>query len=72
MSVNVEDLRSYIDSIPMDMTADIATSQYAMNTVPKGYCFDFWSTAAAVRSLVKQGRIEAEYKWRYYEVKRVS
>ena len=68
MTTNVQQLKAIIESHPAGTKLDVATSQYADNTTPPGYHFDAHSTAAAVRSLVNQGLITAEYMWRYYEV----
>lgn len=65
---NVEDLKAFITGRRPGTKLDIATSQYADNTTAPGYTFDFHSTAPAVRSLVNAGLIEADYRWRYYEV----
>ncbi len=65
---NVQRLRDFIAGKRTGAKLDIATSQYADNTTAPGYTFDFYSTAPAVRSLVKSGLIEADYRWRYYEV----
>ena len=65
---NVDELKAFIASKRKGAKLDIATSQYADNTTAPGYRFDFHSTAPAVRSLVKAGLIEADYRWRYYEV----
>ena len=72
MSANVKELKDYVLCMRIGDTADVATSQYATNTTPAGYYFDFHSTAPAVRSLVKQGLIEAEYGWRYYKIRRIK
>jgi len=67
---NVSDLRSFIEGQPVGVVLEIATSQYADNTTPPGHRFDYYSTAPAVRSLIKAGLIEGESRWRYYEVTR--
>ena len=65
---NVTDLKAFIEDQEPGTVLEIATSQYASNTTPPGHRFDYHSTAQAVRSLVKQGLIAADYRWRYYEV----
>lgn len=65
---NVSELKAIIEKHAAGTKLDVATSQYADNTTPPGYRFDAYSSAAAVRSLVNQGLISAEYMWRYYEV----
>jgi len=65
---NVSDLKRFLEGKPKGSKWDIATSQYAYNTTAPGYRFDFHSSAPAVRSLVKQGIIEADCGWRYYQV----
>jgi hypothetical protein len=65
---NVTDLREFLAGSKAGASFEIATSQYADNTTPPGHHFDFYSTAQAVRSLVKSRVIMAEYRWRYYEV----
>lgn len=65
---NVQDLRDFIAAHPVGTKLAIATSQYATNTTAPDFRFDFYSTAPAIRSLVKSGMIDAEYGWRYYDV----
>jgi len=67
-SQNVQDLSEFIAGKKRGTELDIATSQYADVTTKPGYRFDFHSTAAAVRSLIKSGKISADYGWRYYRV----
>ena len=64
----VEDLKDFISDLPAGTKLNIATSQYADNTTAPDFHFDYYSTAPAVRSVAKQGLIEIDYKWRYYEV----
>ena len=71
MSKNVEDLKNFVKTLESGETAEVATSQYATNTTPVGYSFDYHSTAQAVRSLVKQRLITADYRWRYFEITKV-
>ena len=67
-STNTENLLHFLSNKKVGDKFDIATSQYA-STFQTGYAiFDFWSTAQAVRGLVKRGIISATYGWRYYEV----
>ena len=49
---NVKDLETFIATKPAGTKLDIATSQYATNTVAKAYTFDFNTTAQAVRGLI--------------------
>ena len=65
---NVKDLETFIATKPPGTKLDIATSQYATNTVAEGYAFDFHSTAQAVRGLIKRGLLKGQSRWRYYEV----
>ena len=65
---NVSDLLDFISKQPIGTKLDIATSQYATNTTAPGFHFDYWSTAPAVRSLIKQGYLEGDCGWRYYGV----
>lgn len=69
LSANVRNLLDYVLSHPIGTEFTCATSQYANNTTAPGFRFDTWSTAQAVRSLVKRGFIEAECGWRYYDCK---
>ena len=69
---NVNDLLQYILSHRIGHKFTVATSQYANNTTAPGFTFDTWSTAPAVRSLIKQGFIEGECGWRYYDCKVIS
>ena len=65
---NVQDLMDFIGKKPIGTELDIATSKYADNTNAPGHVFDFWSTAPAVRSLIKAGYLIGECGWRYYRV----
>lgn len=66
---NVEHLKAFVNSCKPGDTIEIATSDYASNTTAPGHRFDFHSTAPAVCSLIKQGWLQGECRWRYYEVK---
>lgn len=67
-SRNTEELLDFLSDKKRGEKFDIATSQYAC-TFQTGYAtFDFWSTAQAVRGLIKKGIIKGECKWRYYEI----
>ena len=70
--MNVSELKDFINTKPIGSMLDIATSQYAGNTTSPGYRFDAHSSAQAVRSLIKQGLIKGENRWRYYEVEVIS
>jgi len=65
---NVIDLKEFVYGMKEGETANVATSQYAINTVAEGFQFDFFSTPQAIRSLERQGWITAFYGWRYYEI----
>lgn len=67
-SQNVHDLETFIRSRKIGERLSIATSQYANNTTPPSFRFDFWSTAPAVRSLIKRGILEGRNGWRCYDV----
>lgn len=71
-SQNVVNLLDYVLAHPIGTEFTCATSQYANNTTAPGFRFGTWSTAPAVRSLVKRGFIKAEYSWRYYDCKVIS
>jgi len=67
-SRNTENLLDFLRGKKVGEKFDIATSQYA-SCFQTGYAtFDYWSTAQAVRGLVKRGIIKGECGWRYYEV----
>ena len=65
---NVEQLKEFIAGHKPGQVLDIATSQYADNTTSPNFKFAYYSTAPAVRSLIKSGIIAGECRWRYYEV----
>jgi hypothetical protein len=69
---NVLDLEDFVRTLKIGQKANVATSQYAMNTVADGFTFDHWSTPQAVRSLQKRGIITATYGWRYYWIIRLK
>lgn len=71
MSHNASELESFIEDQPVGKTLVIATSQYADREVPAS-TFDYWSTAPAVRSLIKRGILEGESQWRCYVVRRIA
>ena len=64
---NVQNLMNYIATLNVGDVIEIATSEYADNTTPLGHRFDWYTTAPAVISLIKQGYIAGENRWRYYE-----
>ena len=66
---NVNELKRFLADKQPGTVFEIATSQYADNTTEPGHRFDFYSTGQAVASLVKQGWIKAEDRWRYSDVK---
>ena len=66
---NVNELKRFLVNKRPGTVFEIATSQYADNTTEPGHRFDFYSTGQAVASLVKQGWIKAEDRWRYSDVK---
>ena len=67
-SRNTENLLDFLRGKKIGDKFDIATSQYA-STFQTGYAtFDYWSTAQAVRGLIKRGILKGECGWRYYEV----
>lgn len=67
-SRNTEELLDFLRNKEVGDKFDIATSQYA-STEQTGYAtFDFWSTAQAVRGLIKKGILKGECGWRYYAV----
>lgn len=67
-SRNTENLLDFLRGKMIGEKFDIATSQYA-SCFQTGYAtFDFWSTAQAVRGLIKRGILKGECGWRYYEV----
>jgi hypothetical protein len=72
MTTNVQNLLAYVLAHPIGTKFTVATSQYADLTTPARFKFDHYSTAPAVRSLVGQGFIKAEYGWRYYDCEIVS
>jgi len=65
---NVNELKRFLADKRAGDVFEIATSQYADNTTKPGHRFDFYSTGQAVKSLVKQGWIEANDRWRYSDV----
>ena len=66
---NVNELKEFIKTRRCGQRLQIATSGYAYNTTKDGFRFDFISTAPAVRSLIKQGWLKGDCRWRYYDVK---
>ena len=70
-SRNTLELEHFIANMEVGETAEVQTSEYATNHTRPGYRFDFWSTAAAVRGAAARGLIEADYKWLYYEIKKL-
>lgn len=67
--MDINNLKNFIAKCKVGDVLEIATSEYASNTTAPGHRFDAHSTAPAVRSLIKQGYVTGESKWRYYEVK---
>ena len=65
---NAQELADFIARQEPGTKLKIATSQYAYNTTPKGFYFDFHSTAQAVRGAIKKGLITGSCGWRYYDV----
>lgn len=67
-SRTTEELLDFLSDKRKGDVFEIATSQYADNTTPPGHKFDHYSTAQAVRGLIKRGIIKGECRWRYFEV----
>lgn len=53
-------------------TIQVATSQYAENTVRDGFHFDAFCNSPALRGLEKRGLIQLESSWRCATVSRVA
>jgi hypothetical protein len=61
---NVDDLKYFLAGRKVGDVVEVADS-----TTAPGHRFDFYSTAPAVRSLIKQGYVKGDNLWRYYELK---